>query len=214
MLPLRILPLLAILILNSPVLPNPSRHRLIQENILLKSEYQLAKSSVFYLFFDLVENRIQLKSRGFLLKDFPIKDSRILGAPIPARAMPIKKRASLFKPKQVKIKPPINVEGNEPILPAVDVKDMPSRYLLARYLLELNGGVSLYIRPIYNNRLLNLLNLFSSLKTYGVTLPVGTLSGVFKNERYTEINLYLTPEDAKALFWVAREGIPCLIFTP
>jgi len=52
------------------------------------------------------------------------------------------------------------------------------------------------------------------LKTYGVTLPMGTLWGILRNKTYTQIDLYLASEDTKALYWVAREGIPCLIFTP
>lgn len=209
MLTLRILILLALLLLSSPTVATTSYHRLVHENRLLKSEYQLAKSSTFYLFFNLVDHRVQLKSRGFLLKDLPIKNYKIMGAPIPPKALPIKKKASLFKPKQVRIKPQKNIEENDSEIPALEVNDMPSRYRL-----DLNGGVHLYIRPIYNNRLLNLLNLFSSLKTYGITLPMGTLWGALKNRTYTEVNLYLAPEDSKTLFWIVREGIPCLIFSP
>ncbi len=209
MLTLRILILSVFLILSSPALSTTPPQRLIQENRILKSEYQLVRSSVFYLFFNLVDNRIQLKSRGFPLKDFPIINYKIMGAPIPPKALSIKKKASLFKPKQVKIKPQKNIEENDSEIPALEVNDMPSRYRL-----DLDGGVHLYIRPIYRNRILNLINLFSSLKTYGITLPMGTLLGVLKNKTYTEVTLYLAQEDAKALYWVGREGTPCLIFSP
>lgn len=209
MLTLRILILSVLFLLSGPALSSPPSQRLVQENRLLRSEYQLTKSSTFYLFFNLVEDRIQLKFRGFLLKDLPIKNYKIMGAPIPIRALSIKKKASFFKPKQIRIKPQKNMEEYDSEIPALEVNDMPSRYRL-----DLDGGVHLYIRPIYKNRILNLLNLFSSLKTYGVTLPMGTLLGVLKNETYTEVNLYLALEDAKTLFWVVREGLPCLIFSP
>ncbi len=209
MFPLRIFIFTILLTLSHPALSSSNLHKLLQENQLLKSEYQLAKSYPFYLSLNLVENRIQLKSKGFLLKEFPIKTFKIMGTPVPTKPLPIKKKVSFFKPKEIKIKPQKNVEDVPSEIPALGVEDMPSRYRL-----DLNEGVHLYIRPIYSHRILNGLNLLASLKTYGVTLPMGTLWGIVRNRTYTQIDLYLTSEDAKALYWVARKGTPCLIFNP
>jgi hypothetical protein len=209
MFPLRILIFSILLALSHQALSFPHPHNLLRENLLLKSEYQLAKSYPFYLSLNLVESRIQLKSKGLLLKEFPIKTLKIMGTPVPTKPLPIKKKVSFFKPKEIKIKPQKNVEDVSSDIPALGVEDMPSRYRL-----DLNEGVHLYIRPIYPHRILNALNLLSSLKTYGVTLPMRTLWGILRNKTYTQIDLYLTSEDAKALYWVAREGIPCLIFSP
>ncbi|MGQ9509953.1 MAG: hypothetical protein ACUVTN_11270 [Thermodesulfobacteriota bacterium] len=184
-------------------------NRLIKENRLLKSEYQLVKINSIYLFFYLSEKRIRIKYKGLPLKEFPIETLKEWGAPVPCKPLTLRKKVTFFKPKRIRIYPQKN-NGEIPLeIPALGIEHMPSRYRL-----DLNEGVYLYIRPIHGGWMSSLFNFFSSLKTYGIIVPMGTLWKALHKKKFTEIDLYLSPKDAKALFWILTEGMPCLIDSP
>lgn len=181
--------------------------RLMQENRLLKSEYQLARTSQIYILFDLVGKKVQMKARGILLKELPVEKFNLWGASVQPAPLILRKKATLLKPKRIRIKPKKNNEDTSSDIQVFEVEDMPVRYRL-----DFDNGIHLYIRPKPEGVRSGILTLFSHLKSYGVTMPLGTLWNALGKKTFTELNIYLSPEDARALYWAMPEGSPCVIY--
>lgn len=185
-------------------------YRLIQENEFLKSELQLARSSQIYILFNLVQNKAQIKAKGVLLKELPIEKFTYWGARIQPKPITLKNKATILKPKRKKIKPKGNEEEDLDEIQSLGIDDMPVRYRL-----DFERGIHLYIRPKPPKGLSAFLTLFSYLKSYGWTRPIGILWNTLRNKPFTEIYIFLSPEDAKSLYWSMLEGTQCIIlFTP
>jgi hypothetical protein len=181
--------------------------RRMQENRLLKSEYQLAKTRNIYILFDLVKKKVQIKAKGLLLREFPVEKFKFAGTPIQPKPIILQNKAALLKPKRVRIKPKKKVEGTLSDIPAFEVKDMPVRYRF-----DFDDGIHVYVRPKPEGGISALLVLLSSLKSCGITMPVGVLWNALQQKTYAELSLYLSPEDARLLYWGMPEGSRGIIY--
>jgi hypothetical protein len=188
--------------------PLPELDRLARENNLLKSENQLAKTPQIYVLFDLVEKKIFIKARGTVLKDLSIDSLGIWGASIQVKSMTLLKKDALIEPGRKEIKPAKEGEETTSELQALQVGDMP-----ARYRLNLDGTIWLYVRPKAEGTLSTVLNVLSSLKSYLIIRPMGTVWHALRGERFTEIVIYLGENDARSLYWAFQEGYGCVIWS-
>jgi hypothetical protein len=188
--------------------PPPELDRLIRENDLLKSEHQLAKTPQVYVLFDLVEKKIFIKARGTVLKELSIDSLGIWGASIQVKPMTLLKKDALIEPERKEIKPAKEGEETTSELQALQVGDMP-----ARYRLSLDGNIWLYVRPRAEGTLSTLLNILSSLKSYLIIRPMGTLWYVLRGGSFTEIVVYVSENDARSLYWTFQEGYGCVIWS-
>ena len=183
---------------------------LAEKNSLLRSEYQLAKTSQIYLILDLSEKRIWIKIRGIILKELPIESCSQWGTPLQPKARVLISKSADRKPQRMEVKPAQkNDEESPPEVPALQLEHMP-----ARYRLDFDEGLRLYVRPQSDGILLTFGNFFSSLKTYFFTRPLGSLWKGLHGESFTEIVVYLQEKDARALYWAFQEGFPCIIWDP
>lgn len=180
--------------------------RLIRENRFLKSEVQLARTPTIYVLFDLVQKKIQIKAKGILLREFPVEKFNLSGAPLLPRPLTLQNKGALLKPRRVRIKPKKNAEETLRDIPAFEVKDMPVRYRF-----DFDDGTRLYVRPKPEGGISALLNVMANLKSYGWTVPAGTIRKVLQQKTYTELSIYLSPEDARSLYWGMPEGSQGLI---
>jgi len=188
--------------------PLPELDRLVRENNLLKSEQQLAKTPQVYVLFNLVEKKIFIKARGTVLKELSIDSLRIWGASIQVKPMTLLKKDALIEPGRKEIKPAKEGEETTSELQALQVGDMP-----ARYRLSLDGNIWLYVRPRAEGTLSTLLNILSSLKSYLIIKPLGTLWYVLRGGSFTEIVVYVSENDARSLYWTFQEGYGCIIWS-
>jgi len=183
-------------------------HGLVENNSLWQSEYQLAKTPQIYLILNFPEKKILIKVRGIVLRELPIESCRQWGAPIQPKPLILLSKSAIMKPRRAEVKPPQkNDEENPSVLHAIQVEDMP-----ARYRLNFDGGIRLYVRPKSHGILLTFFNLFSSLKSYLITRPFGILWNGLHGENFTEIVVYLKEKDARSLYWAFQEGFSCIIW--
>ena len=188
--------------------PLPELDRLVRENNLLKSENQVAKTPQVYVLFNLVEKKIFIKARGTVLKELSIDSLRIWGASIQVKPMTLLKKDALIEPERKEIKPAKEGEETTSELQALQVGDMP-----ARYRLSLDDTIRLYVRPKAEGTLSTLLNVLSSLKSYLIIRPLGTLWYALRGESFTEIVIYLSENDARSLYWAFQEGYDCIVWS-
>jgi hypothetical protein len=186
--------------------PLPELDRLVRENNLLKSEHQLAKTPQIYVLFDLVEKKIFIKARGTVLKELTVDSYRIWGASIRVEPVTLVNKDALIEPERKEIKPAKEGEETTSELQALQVGDMP-----ARYRLSLDEGIWLYVRPKAEGTMSTVLNILSTLKSYLIIKPIGTLWHAFRGKSFTEIVIYLSENDARSLYWAFQEGYGCII---
>jgi hypothetical protein len=204
----RLLFLCLFLALRVEAAPLPELDRLVRENNLLKSEHQLAKTPQVYVLFDLVEKEIFIKARGTVVKELSIDSLRIWGASIQVKPMTLLKKDALIEPERKEIKPAKEGEETSSELQVLQVGDMP-----ARYRLSFDGTLWLYVRPKAEGTLSTLLNVLSSLKSYLIIKPLGTLWYALRGESFTEIVIYLSENDARSLYWAFQEGYGCIVWS-
>jgi len=205
---IRLLFLSLFLTLGVEAAPAAELDQLARENNLLKSEHQFAKTPHVYVLFDLVEKKIFIKVRGTVLKELPITSLKIWGAPISVKPMTLLKKDAFIEPGRKEIKPAKEGEETTSELQALQVGDMP-----ARYRLSLDGNIWLYVRPRAEGTLSTLLNTLSSLKSYLIIKPLGTLWYVLRGGSFTEIVVYVSENDARSLYWTFQEGYGCIIWS-
>ena len=205
---IRLLFLSLFLTLGAEAAPAAELDQLARENNLLKSEHQFAKTPHVYVLFDLVEKKIFIKVRGTVLKELSIDSLGIWGAPISVKPMTLLKKDAFIEPGRKEIKPAKEGEETTSELQALQVGDMP-----ARYRLSLDGNIWLYVRPRAEGTLSTLLNILSSLKSYLIIKPLGTLWYVLRGGSFTEIVVYVSENDARSLYWTFQEGYGCVIWS-
>ena len=142
------------------------------------------------------------------MKELSIDSLRIWGASIQVEPMTLLKKDALIEPERKEIKPAKEGEETASELQALQVGDMP-----ARYRLSLDDTIRLYVRPKAEGTLSTLLNVLSSLKSYLIIRPLGTLWYALRGESFTEIVIYLSENDARSLYWAFQEGYGCVIWS-
>jgi len=124
------------------------------------------------------------------------------------KPMTLLKKDAFIEPGRKEIKPAKEGEETTSELQALQVGDMP-----ARYRLSLDGNIWLYVRPRAEGTLSTLLNTLSSLKSYVIIKPMGTLWHALRGESFTEVVIYLSENDARSLYWAFQEGYGCVIWS-
>jgi len=206
---LRFLILPFIFSLIAEVTPASEEDRLVKKTSLWRSEYQLAKTPQIYLIFELLEKKILIKARGVVLKELPIESYTLWGALLQPKPLTLLSKSAIIKPKRTEVKPTQKIDEENPsALLALQVEDMP-----ARYRLNIDGGIRLYVRPKSDGVLLTIFNLFSSLKSYLFTRPFGILWNGLQGGNFTEIVICLREKDARSLYWAFQEGFSCIILS-
>ena len=179
-----------------------------KENLLLKEELALAKTPFLYFIFDLGNRNLLLKSRGMILREWKIEKVQWWGGLTPLQAVPLAKKSTLFPPRREKIRPGESDEG-EFELEAMELKDMPASYVLV-----MEGGPVIYIRPKGDDFFSRLGNIRPLLKWY-LWIPVKGLWQKARKRGFSALNLRLaSPQDAQALYWAMQEGGKSLFYRP
>ncbi len=199
---LRVLLLLPLLLLSCKAPPVSETDRLAKENSVLRAEAQAAKSSKSYVVFDLESKKIMVKAKGVVLKEFPVESCTQWGTAVRPRLLPLLSRTALLKPGRKEIKPKTDEEEETAEPPALQLADMPVRYLL-----KFDDNIRIYVRPKSVGVVPTLLNLLSSLKSIFMIRPLGSLWYGLHHKPFTEIVVYLDERDARALYWSFEEGL-------
>lgn len=179
-----------------------------RENRLLEAELKLARQSKIYAVFDLHHKNISVKIRGMELTNFPIEKVSVWGNPLPTTALSVLRKSSFVNPKRKEIDPGRNKADDNFELEALEVGDMPSRYVL-----YLDKGVSVCVRP-------GSTGIFSRLLDAGyyftrvVTRSFYSTWSLLRKRPFTEADITLTKKDAQSLYWDIRRGTSCILGSP
>lgn len=181
---------------------------LLIRDLVLKQELELASKPQLYFLFNLREKRLELKARGFILKEWRIARIRRWGGHPAIKILTLEKKSALFAPKRKKIKPGEVQSGGTFELEALEVKDMPTIYTL-----RFDDGLKIYVRPGAKKFGGHIASIGFFLRWYG-WFPIQNLfSQIFKKSpKLIEISL-ASSEEAKAIYWALLEGMKGLIFT-
>lgn len=187
--------------------PNPVN--LLENKLFLETELGLAKTPGFYVIVNLRNNKIELRARGMVLREWLIESRRFLGHPVPSKALLLQKKSALFPPKRQDIKPGQNKDNKDYKPDILEVEDMP-----AGYALYIDGGIRMYVRPKSTGFLSSLLNFGRSVKWYTVP-PLVTVWFSLSGKSFTAVDIVLTDSrESRSLYWTFTEGTPCLIVPP
>lgn len=179
----------------------------VARNKLLREELSLARAPASYLIFDLSQKSIQLKARGMTLREWKVEKIRTWGNPAPLKAITLKKKSALFAPKRKKIKPGEAQSGDTFELNVLELKDMPSTFVLS-----MTGGLVIYARSGAGNLFTRVSSFGRSLKWY-FWLPIKNLWLKLRKKPLACLDLRLSsPQEAKALYWAIGEGFRGIIY--
>ena len=182
---------------------------ILENKSLLEAELILANSSGLYVIVDLRNEKIELKARGLVLREWLIISRRFFGYPIPLKALLLQKKNALFPPKRQDIKPGQNKDNKDYKPDILEIDDMPSGYAL-----YIEGGVRLYIKPNSTSLFSALLNFGRSLKWYTAP-PLLTVWNSFSGQSFTAVDIVLMDSrESRSLYWTFMEGTPCLFVPP
>ena len=180
-----------------------------QLNQILKEELTLAKTPALYFVFDLEGKTIVLKSRGMVLQEWKIESLHSWGDQPSIKTLTIVKKSALFAPQRKKIKPGATEQGDKFELDALELKDMPSSFVL--YMSE---GIYLYIRPKPKKLISRVGNIGHFLNWYFL-VPLRDLGFELRKKSFTAIDVKLAnKEEAQALYWSFADGIKGLVLLP
>jgi len=172
----------------------------------LEAEIKLAEQPGNYFVIDIQEQKISLRARGIMLREWEIEQVRLMGDPLPIDPVLLIRKASCTPPKRVDIKPQGSQMEGEFQLEALEIKDMPTTYSL-----EFERGISLYIQP-REKGLFSILNRALFALKWHTVLPLRMLSSSCRKNPCTTIHAVFTDqEEAQALFWASPEGTKCII---
>ena len=176
----------------------------------LEEELALAKGPGFYFLMNLKDKRIELKSKGIVLRTWKPQRVRFWGSPVPFRVLALIKKTALTLPQRRVIK--VGAEETEPKpqakpgefeLEALEVKDMPRFFTL-----ELENGTAISVV----SKEKGVKKLLSSLKWH-IGMPLKTLNLLKKNRIISLIQLgFDDSNEGQALYWAMTEGIQGLIW--
>jgi hypothetical protein len=142
-----------------------------------------------------------------VLEEWEIEGLHRWGDAPPTGAVTLEKKTTLFPPKRTKIKPGTDEEGDTFELDALELKDMPSSFVL-----YLNGGIRIYIRPKPAN-LVSRIGGIGRFAAWFLWVPLKNLGNELRGRPFSAIDLALPGrEDAQLLYWALADGTKGLIF--
>ena len=164
----------------------------------------MAKAPGFYFLFNLRNRKIELKSKGIVLRTWEPPRVRFWGSPISFRALALTRKTALTLPQRRVIKPgeeetPTKPEAKpgEFELEALEVKDMPPIFTL-----ELEDGTKINVV-----RKEKWAKKFWSLLKWYVGIPLKTLWLHQKKRAMTIIQIgFDDPKEGQSLYWALRKA--------
>jgi hypothetical protein len=181
-----------------------------RQNKFLEEEYALAKAPGFYFLINLKDKRIELKSKGIVLRTWKPQKVRFWGSPVPFQALALTRKTALTLPQRKIIKlgeeesaPKPQAKPGEFELEALEVKDMPRFFTL-----ELENGTMISVVAKEKG----VKKLWSFLKWH-IGMPLKTLK--LRQEKRTISLIQIGFDDLKegqALYWALTEGMKGLIW--
>lgn len=201
--------IILILLALSSTLWGEDARSLSRENRLLAAELELAKKNANYCIVQLNTSNVTIKAKGTELRNLSIVNSRYWGNKLPDKPITLSHRSSFTQPKREKIDPSKEQKdktGTE--IEALELKDMPVRYKLT---FDDNIYVTVYPGPKGISE--QIFNFFMSFYRY-IFRPLISLWMSVKGQPYTVIDMELSSEDAKALYWALPEGTQVMFYPP
>jgi hypothetical protein len=201
---------LLLLLLAAPAIAD-ERQALQEENFLLKTELQLARTGKLYLLVDLQSQAILIKGGGSTIWRLPLSRGRISGPAPSPKLRRLSAKKSMNEPKR----PVVAIGGEDkdknsdkPVdigETVLELKDMPINYRLI-----LDDGTSLVVEPEQVDWRGRMGLLWSG--TSGFFRRVyNRLSPWVPEGEKTEVLLSLSASDARRLYWSFDLGTPCLL---
>jgi len=179
-----------------------------KENAFLETELTLTAKAAVYLIMDLPERKIQLKAKGFSLKELPIETVRFWGDAVPIKPFTLIYKQSFDKPERVVVKPGEMLQKDTFKIDALELEDMPDHYSL-----RLSDNVIINVTEsttgFWSSTVASASRLLSSWirSLWTVFYQVQGLS-------YTVIDLQLEKKDAQTLYWAFTEGMETIMLAP
>ncbi len=181
-----------------------------RQSKFFEEEYALARAPGFYFLMNLKDKRIELKSRGIVLRTWNPQKIRFWGSPVPFRPLTLTRKTALtlpqrkiIKPGEEEVAPKPQAKPGEFELEALELKDMPRFFTL-----ELENGTAISV--VRKEK--GLKKLWSSLKWH-IGMPIKTLGLRQKKKPVSFIQVrFDDARDGQALYWALPEGIKGLIW--
>lgn len=198
----------------SGALPIDARNRAIEV------ELEMARKKEIYLVFDLDARKVEVRSRGLVLKTFAIHDVRLWGARPAIEPLTLKARKAMAAPQRERIAPESKSDKDVEIrqapppgqdtfdIKALELVDMPEAYALI-----LDKDISIRVRPYGTGLISGVRGLGRSLWAF-VRDSLASALLAMRGRHYGTVEIALTPEDARALYWAFLDGARCLVLAP
>lgn len=186
------------------------------EELLLRSELQLAQKTNIYFILNLEEKKVQIKARGVVLRDLEIKGKRLWGPIDTIKLYSMTGKAASSEPRRDEIIPE-NLKKNEEAsaatvttveIKALELNDMPTSFIL-----KFDDNFTVYVRPDNTGIITGFFFVVNSFNWY-ISQPLHTVWYSMKKSPYGALNLFLEEDDARALYWAIHEGADVLIYNP
>jgi hypothetical protein len=191
-----------------PAFADDGREMHIRETRLLEEELKLSRKPDIYFVFNLKEKTIHIKARGISLKDLGIEDLNCWGTPVPVNVYQVRKKSAFNEPEREMIKPGESKINEKYQVDAYELSDMPTNYSIL-----MEGGIEMNIKPITKGFVSTVSNTsYSALRV--VTRPMLILLNIFKGNPYTSIDIVLSENDARAIYWSLSEKSAAIINIP
>jgi len=195
------------------VYPQTPAH-LYEEQEILKSELQLAKTKNIYFVFDLRDKQVLIKSRGITLKEMRIDDLRLWGRPVEPFIYILLKKDTLAKPKREKIEPKKEQKDEKFEIKALELDDMPKRYRLTLSPInQPDERIAITVRGTSSGKV-SIISKSLSLAVWYMSRPLFTLWYHIRGKPFTALYLTLQEEDSRSIYWSFTEGAECIIYNP
>ncbi len=198
--------LLFISLIAGPASAGDDKEIYIRENRLLEEELTLARKPDIYFVFNLKEKMAYIKARGIHLRELQINDFHCWGSPVSGNVYRLRKKSTFFKPGREMIKPGESKEKDNFKIEALELADVPSRYTLV-----LDGGLTIFIRPLTEGIVSGIGNLFYTSMRFLIR-PIAMLWNALRGTTYTAIDIVLDKNDARAVYWSLSEGSGAIIY--
>ncbi|MEW6109526.1 MAG: hypothetical protein AB1632_10230 [Nitrospirota bacterium] len=178
------------------------------ENRLLEAELKLARKPDIYFVFNLKDKIIRIRSRGILLRGLVIQDVKYWGSPLSDKPYLLLKKSTFLKPGREKIKPGESKEKDDFEIDALELDDMPSKYVLS-----MDGGLSISVKPATGGVISWLCNVYYSAKRK-ISRPLFMFWNAVLGKPYIAVDIVLDGKEARALYWSLSEGAACIVYPP
>jgi hypothetical protein len=201
-----------------PALAEDDVASLARDVRVLEAELRLARKEKVYVVLDGRDTTVRIKAAGLTLKTLPITRWTSWGDAVGLLPRALVRKSTLFEPKRPTIVPeaaeaPAKAAGRPESpqtgieLNALELNDMPARFQLA-----LDQGIRIAFWPEPTG----FFSRWWERATYAgwyLTRPFPTVWNSLLGRPYAALYLRVAAQDARALYWVCRDGIEFLVIS-